>query len=424
VIAARIPPTYEPERRYALEVVLGEFLGLPVEVETAAVAQTELRLAGEPGELLLPEGLFATPPDAWLRAESLPGAPAEVDGVPVLYGSADAPDLLGSAFFLLTRYEELARPERDAHDRFPFAASVASTHGLLERPVVDEWVELLRARLEALWPRLATRRHAFAVVPSHDVDAPLASGSRLRGAAAELVRRRDPRAAVRRLALGPRAYDTFDWTMEQSERRGLRSAFYFICGHTGGAVDGDYTLADPWIRRLLRRVHERGHEIGLHPSYGTFRDPDALRAEADALRRALAELGIEQEAIGGRQHFLRWENPVTWRAWADAGLAYDSTLGFSEQPGFRCGTCREYPVFDLRARERLALRERPLVAMDVSVLQHMGLGERAAGPVFARAREACRRVGGSFTLLWHNNHLASPRQRAAYLDALGPSSRS
>ena len=182
--------------------------------------------------------------------------------------------------------------------------------------------------------------------------------------------------------------DTFDFLMDESDRNGVRSAFYFISAGTVDGVDGRYSLDDPRLRRLLRRIHERGHEIGLHPSYNTFRDAERTRYEFELLRRVCEEEGIEQDGWGGRQHYLRWENPTTWRNWDAAGLDYDSTLTFAESPGFRCGACFEYPVFDLRARKRLTLRERPLVAMEVSLLVYQRLGLSAAGDSLADLRGA------------------------------------
>jgi hypothetical protein len=416
---ARVPARYAPEREYGLAVLLGEFLGLDVRCERADVAAIELCADDGAEPLVLPEALFATPEDAWLTSASLPEEPlAEVGGVPLLYGTPAAPDLLGSAFFCLTRYEELVSAERDDRERFPATASIAYRGGFLDRPLVDEYVGLLWQALVRRWPRLQRRARAFRVLPSHDVDHPFAREPRLRTAAADVLKRRDAQLAALRLVRGPRLYETFEWTMDESERRGLRSAFYFIGGHTAGAIDGEYTLADEPIRRILRRIHERGHEIGLHLSYGTFRDPEASAREADTLRGTLDELGIDQPLLGGRQHYLRWENPITWQNWEDAGLAYDSTLGYSDRPGFRCGTCRDFPVFNLRTRRQLALRERPLVAMDVTLLLHLGLDEAAGAAAVAPLREACRAHGGDFTLLWHNNLLASPRARRAYLRAL------
>jgi hypothetical protein len=240
------------------------------------------------------------------------------------------------------------------------------------------------------------------------------AAARLRSAAGDAVRRRSPGLALARLR-GHNVNDTFDFLMDQGERRGLTGAFYFMAGRTDPRYDGDYSLQDRWIAALLRRVDERGHEIGLHPSYRTFRDPEALRAELERLRGACAAAGVRQEPRGGRQHFLRWENPATWRAWAQAGLEYDASLGFSDVAGFRCGTSREYPVFDLLAGERLPLRERPLVVMEQAILAPR---PEAVAEAVAPLAAACRRAGSDLSLLWHNSSLQTAAERRAYAAAL------
>jgi hypothetical protein len=187
-----------------------------------------------------------------------------------------------------------------------------------------------------------------------------------------------------------------------------------MSGVTSPAHDGDYSLDDPWVRALLREIHSRGHELGIHPSYDTYRNPDAIRSELERLRAACAAEGIEQGAWGGRQHYLRWENPTTWRAYAEAGIAYDSSLHFPDHPGFRAGTCIDYPVFDLERGERLDVREQPLVAMEASFLQYLRLSHEEAYDRMAELKAHCRRVGGTFTFLWHNNRLQSARDRRLY----------
>jgi hypothetical protein len=135
--------------------------------------------------------------------------------------------------------------------------------------------------------------------------------------------------------------------------------------------------------------------------------------DLERLRAVCAEESVSQDEWGGRQHFLRWSNPETWQGWADAGLDYDSTLGLSDEVGFRSGTCREHTVFNLRTREHLPLRERPLVVMDVALDRATGSSEEALARV-ERLRRACRRPGGCFTLLWHNSRFCSRRERALY----------
>jgi len=77
--------------------------------------------------------------------------------------------------------------------------------------------------------------------------------------------------------------------MEQSEKHNLMSAFYFICGRTDRNKDADYQPEYPAIRDLMRFIHVRRHEIGLHPSYNSFQSPETIQNEADRLCNIMQE---------------------------------------------------------------------------------------------------------------------------------------
>jgi hypothetical protein len=444
------PPTYEPERRYVLGVVLSDWLGLDWQMRLMERSNVRVTLAGDDGSrhLLLPEGLFAIDPDDWLTKRSLPLSPlpwSEVEGrpLPVLFGPRPAPspalaqddravsiaiDVFGSAFFMLTRYEEVALDARDAYGRFAARSSVAHREGFLGVAIVDAYVELLWSGLRRLWPRLERRPRGFRLALTHDVDDPLAflgrTAPRLaRQLAADALVRRDPALATRRMRswiamrrgdydLDP--YNTFDFLMDVCERHGVAGAFYFLATDEASPRNGTYTLDQPWIGSLIAQIHRRGHEIGYHAGFDTYRDPRLTDEEFRRLRRVVSELGLTQAAWGGRQHYLRWENPVTWANWEQAGLDYDSTLGFADRVGFRAGTSHEYRTFDVRARRPLRLRERPLLVMDQTLFDYMGLGPDAALQTVLDIARECRRATGTLTLLWHNSMLPTAAQRRWY----------
>ena len=92
-----------------------------------------------------------------------------------------------------------------------------------------------------------------------------------------------------------------------------------------------------------------------------------------------------------------------------AGMSYDSTLTYSEAPGFRCGTCHPYPVFDARIDERIDLVEIPLVAMDASFDVHLDSEVASMKAKLLRLMASCREVDGDFTLLIHNDVRRSKR---------------
>ena len=460
-----IPEGRSAARRWAVGVVMDRLFGeWAFEARTSLDWQIGVRDPHgqlRPGTVCMPDAFFRGAESNWLAAESLPKLPLPVfepsalgirpkgtsGQVPVLFGQPTIGgvgtsrvelgiDIFGSAFFMLSRYEEAVVSTRDHLDRFPASASIAGRNGFLDRPIVDEYVELLWALLARLVPGLTRRANNFRISPSHDVDEPSRDtfrglGAVLRESAGDFLKRRNFGRAVAgpwhwlhgQRALHPDdEYNTFGRLMDESEARGTKSTFFFMAGASNPAFDRLYELSHPAIRRLILLIHDRGHLIGLHPSFETYRDAGLLSREADTLRDTLWRLGIRQDRLGARMHYLRWGLPHTWRALVEAGLDFDASLGFADAPGFRSGTCHEYRAFDVLSERAMDLAVKPLIAMDVTVMddKYLGLGTSPqAHEVLCKLRRRCQAVGGDFSLLWHNNELCRPGSWDLYSSALG-----
>jgi hypothetical protein len=220
---------------------------------------------------------------------------------------------------------------------------------------------------------------------------------------------------------GADALDDFDFLMDVAEQAGCHFVFNFIARREGkSGKDGIYGIHRRGIRRLMHRIHERDHELGFHGSYESFRDPAQIRKEFASLTRITDEESLHQQQWGGRQHYLRWDAPTTWQAYEDAGLAYDSSLTYADYAGFRCGTCYEFPVFNLRTRQSLTLRERPLIVMEGSLFgdAYMKLDPRQALQKVAALSETCRQFDGDFTFLWHNGQSQIASRRTLFMDGV------
>lgn len=76
---------------------------------------------------------------------------------------------------------------------------------------------------------------------------------------------------------------------------------------------------------------------------------------------------------------MRWDVSITPLLWEEACLSYDSTLGFPDISGFRCGVCYEFPIFNILDRRVLNLYEVPLINMDGTIIAYekMGFTEKA-----------------------------------------------
>jgi hypothetical protein len=340
-------------------------------------------------------------------------------------------DVLGLTYWMLARVEEMGRTDLDSHGRFPASASHAFKHGYLDRPIVDEWLHVLGQAINRQWLGIELKKHNFRFELSHDVDRPSrylfgTLAAAMRSAASDVVKRGDVLAPLRAVWLRQSSpdslhpsdpYNTFEWLMDISERHGVKSTFYFMAGCTNPSFDAKYDIGHPAIRKLLRLIHDRGHLIGLHPSYECYCSGDQIRGEAQALWSVCQQEKIRQDVWGARMHCLRWTCPKTPRLLESAGLSYDSTVGYADHPGFRCGTSMPYSFFDSQIYQKTKLQIRPLILMESSVIAErycgMGSGHKALRAM-RHYYNTCKMHQGHFSLLWHNCHLTERCDRRLY----------
>jgi len=460
-----VPETYPAEREYILFVILKEFLGLNYVIQRSGKADTYISDKEKKCNLIIPDILFATPEEKWLGQSSLPKQPLEIwdpgtidvagsngyefSPVPVIYGVCKAHfgemhasansqpglhlmlpiDIFGSCFFMLTRYEEIVKKDRDEHGRFPTKTSLAYQAGFFDRPIVNEYLEILWASLTKMWPLLKRKKREFRLRMSHDVDEICSVVGKpirqiIRRIGGDIIVRQAPLLAIRTMhaALSNRPEkdpcDTFDFIMDQSEKFGITSTFNCMSDLGHSEYDQRYEIDHPWVRHCLRRIIERGHLIGFHPTYGSYLNAERIKSEFIRVKKTAEEEGAEQNEWGGRQHYLRFQNPTTWQHWEDAGLNYDSTVGFVDIIGFRAGCSYEYPVFNLHKRRKLKLLERPLIVMDKNVLSANGKVDGATGNKISDISLLCKKVCGDFTMLWHNGRVISREEKKSYIAAI------
>lgn len=340
-------------------------------------------------------------------------------------------DLFGMAFWSMSRWEEVYTDcPLDKFGRFTSKASYLHKFKILDRPWIDEWMIWLKWQIKKLWPNFNFEDKPGKTILTHDVDFPYlyafdSVNDLIRRMAGDIFRRKNFWMALKApliwaivkagfIKFDP--YNKFDWIMDHSENIGLKSTFYFISGNSAGRIDGNYSIDHPLIRQLLRKINRRGHQIGLHPSFNSYRSKEVLSQEFEALKKACEAEGIYQDQWSSRQHYLRWSTPETAIALESAGIAIDSTLGFADHIGFRCGTCFEYQIYDVKSRMKLNLKVLPLVVMDVTALGYQGLSHEESASQIRALRVKCFEVNGAFTLLWHNTSLLDEAHRRLYCE--------
>ena len=455
VLIIEHPDHSAPETAYALSVIFDDFLGIPYETRPIDGDLFRLRIGDgliTLNSTFLPAlarqdtaALFGSVPDPWDSRETGWSIPLVDPVLPVLFGEPAFErnerhlhlgiDIVGAAFFMLSRYEETISDQRDLHDRFPVKEALAYQRGFLLRPIIDEYVEVLWAAIQHFCPSLKRKERSFTIVPTHDVDIPylgqsLNSIKRLvQRCGGDIILRKSPASLGRTIETYLRArfvepgcdprdpYDVFDWFMELSEQAGVRSRFNFMIDcEPQHAYGGTYDINAPHIGNLIKKLAGRGHEIGIHPTGESSQDEAVMLGQSKRFRQAMDKYGIKQDIVGGRQHFLKWRPKKTPRFWHDAGLNYDSTLGHADHVGFRCGTCHPFPLWDWSERKRLDVMELPLILMEDSLIaeRYMGRDPSEAATVVKQLQDAARTVRGNFVFLWHNSAILAQSDRDLY----------
>jgi hypothetical protein len=453
----KIPNICQKEQKYILNILLGEFLGFNFEVETYEENTISITRGSDfdvLSKLTLDTSFFHKAKQDWLQPQSMPVLPLATwipgdDGIkanlilpniPVLYGSPGLVnngnhihlnlDIFGSAFFMLSRYEELIIKNRDNHDRFPSWASVAFKANFLNRPIVDEYLEILWTCLSQLWPDLERKHYQPKTFITCDVDQPydctVETFSKLiKASAGDLFKRRSLTEFFKRInryafnKLGIYKFDrnyTFDFYMDVCEQAGLKAAFYFIPSSKED-TNGCYEITDKKIINLLRKISAREHEIGIHGSYQTYQDQEKILQQKILVEQTLKKAGINQKIRGNRQHYLRWDSAVTPDYLDVAGFEYDTSSSYADRAGFRSGTSKEFSMWGWHSQKKLKLKQRPLVVMERSVISdnYMRLGYGKEAEVFMmQLKQASKTLGGNFVLLWHNSHFQNIEDKTLF----------
>ena len=189
--------------------------------------------------------------------------------------------------------------------------------------------------------------------------------------------------------------------------KGLKSTFFFIPfkdrpGMPLGGEPAKFRAARYDIGRFkeqIRSLTRQGCEVGLH-GIDAWHDAAKGREELEVIR------GItEKQKIGIRMHWL-YSSDETPKKLEEAGVYYDSTLGYNEDIGFRSGTAQ---VFRLPGTS--SVFELPLHVQDTAMLLtgRMGVSEPQAIALCGRLIEEVRTYGGVITINWHDRSLAPER---------------
>ena len=196
MIKITIPRNNINERKYILDIFFNELLGLEYELEFSSAELEIYDIELTNGNRLIFEDHFFNNFPQNMEYLKLKNIPSTINyqsktknkyilenDIPIIYGTSNlkfqtsnfktltcAIDIFASSFFMLTRWEEYVNKNKDTHNRFPATESLSHKQGFLDRPIVNEYVEMLKNMLLELGldQKPKTRNHQLYL--THDVD--------------------------------------------------------------------------------------------------------------------------------------------------------------------------------------------------------------------------------------------------------------
>ena len=283
-------------------------------------------------------------------------------------------DVFETIFFHLSRIEEwfLNKQSLDSHGRFSTKDHFLVSSGLHETPVVDLLICYFFESL-GLAPKSLLTGYSL----THDIDViqkfpslikVLKSYANIVFYQKQKIYKLKKLTKIAFFYLSGKIkdpYDTFDWLLTvKSEKITSRIIYFLSGGHT--RFEEFYNISQPESRDIIDFAVKNQYQLGIHPSYLSGKSLQMTESEKNRLEKTSG-----QSIKHSRQHFLRFFFPDTPEIVDKLGLKTDSSLGFSNLIGFRCGTGFPYHLYDFKKETAYSFLEIPLIVMDMALVhQH------------------------------------------------------
>ena len=345
-------------------------------------------------------------------------------------------DLLKSAFYLLSGFQELHPEYLDPLGRYPYKSSVQHSLDMAGKPLVNYYFKIIAEGISEFcqWNGIPFQKRLmfnnFASFLTHDVDrvdtytiyATIFRLKQFLGLSRSTVTRfRSFRIAVHYLIQWMNPFNRknphwdFPFLRAVEEKYGFKSAFYFL-PKDQIHVDAYYSFGERRIRDLIETLDKQECELGLHGTVRSHTSARSLQSDLDYFENYSL-----RTAQGIRQHRLMFDRNITPGIHQAAGLKYDTSLGFAEHEGFRNSYCLPFRMYDHVSDQMMDLWEIPLTVMDGTLFHYRKHSMQEALSSVNELLNEISKFNGVFVLLWHNgqnDEFLQPGITKFYLDLM------
>lgn len=425
-------PEFIAHKKYVVEELISAF------IEEVCILKVDESITGftvsaDGLNCNMPDVFFGGPGE-WLTEERVPKDLTEItieepyknfgrSSLPLLFGSVTnntltlkakefGIDIIGSLFFLLSRYEELVIRERDRHGRVPSGTLLSERYNFSHFPLLNYYlvwfVQYLNHHL-----KLSLKLKDFSkFYLTLDIDHPSTLNLKTKRTAKVLIKDlivyRDLKAFGRRLyaavfnKVHEDPYNFIPLLKRVSGTPGMEVVIFFMnTGTLSTKHDERYAWSSRFMQYYLEKCIKLGAHLGLHPSYSTGDSKEALEAEMSDFVTKVKTIGYLRKSWI-RHHYLRFNPHYSYNLMSQNGFDFDSTVGFEDLLGFKSSICFPYKTFDLLTGKSLNTVEVPFMVMDrVLISENLSFQSSAISELV----DEVKKFKGVFTYLAHNCEL-------------------
>jgi len=317
-------------------------------------------------------------------------------------------DIFSAVFWFLSRYEEYQEYTPDTHNRFAATESFAFKNNLLNRPIIDEWIQHFGELLEKKFERFQVKQNKFSALTTIDVDSPWCYRNKgiyrnTAGLFRDVLKGKFNDVIFRikvLLNILPDPWYNFDWIMQMADKNNTQLMFFIHVGDYG-SYDKTVNYKSKAFINFVKTTAGKA-EIGLHPSYKAANNKTIFHEELKRLS-AITTTNV----LKSRQHYLVFSTANYYPQLVDLGITDDYSMGFADKAGFRAGTSNPFYFFDLIKNEETNLLIHPFVVMDRTLNSYESKSVEKSIESVKSLITTIKKVNGTFVSLWHNESLSN-----------------
>jgi hypothetical protein len=321
-------------------------------------------------------------------------------------------DVLASAFYLLTRYEEYLPHSLDEYGRFAHTNSIAFKNNFLHKPIANSWFRIIKSALQNQNLDKAFTERQFYFTPTYDIDMAWSYlhkniFKQIAGIFVDFFTLKFSTVINRKLTLfrlKKDPSDVYNWLNKLHSKIKLKPIYFFLVAKTNKGFDKNINRNNLPFKNLLKEISVESN-VALHPSWQSVDSIDVLNDEIQYLQNT-----IQQPIHYSRQHYIRFFLPNTYHELIEVGITHDYSMGYGSINGFRASYCLPFKWFDIERNEKTTLTIVPFCYMDANSIFEQKLSPIKSKEELLYYYNVVKNEKGCLVTIFHNHFLTEEKK--------------